>query len=246
MLGAAIDRVISVRVHLVLVDHPEAGGQLPALQAPRDGTIADFSDQDGLAEAILTYAEGGTLKGRADPRTTILCCTDSRRDACCARFGQETFRALMARCDPARHQLLQASHLGGCRFAASLMVFPHRHRYGRLEPADVPDLLAALDAGRPFLRSFRGHADLPPDRQVAEIAALEWAAARRLEATSPLPAECIEASAAQARYRFKLADRTLTIALGCESQPYFGTCTGLKAGKALMTERWAVQSIATD
>ncbi|MGV3650307.1 MAG: sucrase ferredoxin [Devosia sp.] len=246
VLGAAIDRAISAKVHLVLIDNPEGSAELPALLLPREGIVADFDDQAALARAIDHYAQGGSLEGRREERTLILCCTDSRRDACCARFGQATFRALLNQCDPERHLLLQASHLGGCRFAASLMVFPHHHRYGRLEPEAVSDFLAHLDAGRPFLPSFRGHADLPADRQVAEIAALEWAAARGLDAGSPLPAEQLAASEAEARYRFTLAERTLTIAVERKSQPYFGTCGGLKAGKALMTERWVAHAIGVD
>lgn len=242
-LSAAVDHAIASRVHLILCDRPGAGPAIPALQSPGDGTAADFDDEAALAAAIRAYADGAPLPGRPETRTTILCCTDSRRDACCARYGQATFTALLAACDPARHQLLQASHLGGCRFAASLMVFPRRERYGRLEPANVPAFLAAIDAGEPFLPAFRGRGDQPAPEQVAEIAARQWAADNALPVSS-LHLAPLGQDGAQARFRAELGRSHLSITLERIEAEMHGTCTTLATGRSQPSERWQVSSIA--
>jgi hypothetical protein len=242
-LGAAVSHAVAKGVHLILCDRPGDGAAIARLQAPNEAIAADFADTAGLARAITAYADGGALAGRSEARTTILCCTDSRRDACCARHGQATLTALLERADAQRYQVLQASHLGGCRFAASLMVLPRREHYGRLEPAQVDDFLLALDAGEPFLSAFRGRADLPPSAQVAEIAARQWAAERGLPAIG-LSLEALRLDDEQADYAAHLGSAQLTIALCAQEARIFGTCAALAAGNDQPMARWRVRSIA--
>ena len=64
----------------------------------------------------------------------------------------------------------QTSHLGGHRFAATLMHFPSGLCYGKVEPADVT---AIIDAGKEGetgpLRLLRGRTSLSRPAQAAEI-----------------------------------------------------------------------------
>jgi hypothetical protein len=100
-------------------------------------------------------------------RTTILICTHGKRDACCAKFGTEVLNALRAQA-PADINIWEVSHLGGHRFAATLVVQPTNQWYGRLTPADVPALLNAIQ-NRTVLRDhYRGNANFPPPLQAAE------------------------------------------------------------------------------
>ncbi len=77
--------------------------------------------------------------------------------------------------DPSRFRILQSTHLGGCRFAASLVVLPQRARYSRLEPSQVDDFLTCLEQGTPYLPAYRGNPSYDAPAQAAEIALLEWA-----------------------------------------------------------------------
>lgn len=162
-------------LHVALVDKVEAEGTLPTLHALPENVYADFADEAALIAAINDYVAGIVFAGKADTRQTILCCTDSRRDACCARHGFSTYKALMAEADPARFNIVQATHIGGCRFAASLVVMPQRQRYGRMTAAQAPAFLAALGQGEIYLPAYKGRTDQPEPLQVAELAAMGWA-----------------------------------------------------------------------
>jgi hypothetical protein len=100
-------------------------------------------------------------------RTTILICTHGKRDACCAKFGIEVLDALKAQA-PAEINVWEVSHLGGHRFAATLVVQPANQWYGRLSPSDVPTLLNAIQNHTVLRDHYRGNANFPPPLQAAE------------------------------------------------------------------------------
>jgi hypothetical protein len=174
-LSATLHDAAHAGLHVALVDKVEAEGSLPTLHALPENTFDDFPDEADLIATIKNYVAGDVFSGTRDERPTILCCTDSRRDACCARYGFATYKALVAQPDAARFNIVQATHLGGCRFAASLVVMPQRQRYGRVTPDQAASLLAALDRNEVYLPAFKGRTDQPEPAQVAELAALQWA-----------------------------------------------------------------------
>ena len=175
VLADAIHEVSGPGLHVSLVDKVGESDALPTLMAQPESVFATFETQADIAAAIRAYAAGEVFAGEVDPRITILVCTDSRRDACCARYGFSTYKALAALADPARFNIVQATHLGGCRFAASLVVLPQRQRYGRMTAGQAPGFLEALINNDIFLPTYKGRADLPEPLQVAEIAAMRWA-----------------------------------------------------------------------
>jgi hypothetical protein len=181
-LTAALHDAANAGLHVALVDKVEAADTLPTLHALPENVFADFTGEDALIAAIGGYVAGTVFAGTTDTRSTILCCTDSRRDACCARHGFATYKALVAEADPARFNIVQATHIGGCRFAASLVVMPQRQRYGRMTAAQAPDFLAALSQGDIYLPAYKGRTDQPEPLQVAELAAMHWASANGLRA----------------------------------------------------------------
>lgn len=174
-LSVALEAAMKAGLHVALVDHPDDGTDIPLLQLQPEGISMSCHSEADLVDAIDSYVAGDLLEGTAEPRVTILCCTDSRRDACCARFGFATYKALREYADPARFQLLQCTHAGGCRFAASLIVLPQRQRYGRLSPEEASAFLDAVGKQEIYLPAYRGRTDTPEPLQVAEITALEWA-----------------------------------------------------------------------
>jgi hypothetical protein len=174
-LSETLHEAAHAGLHVALVDKVEAEASLPTLHALPENVFADFADEGDLIAAIRDYVAGKLFAGQPDARSTILCCTDSRRDACCARHGFSTYKALVAEADPARFNIVQATHIGGCRFAASLVVMPQRQRYGRMTAAQAPDFLAALGQGEVYLPAYKGRTDRPEPLQVAELAAMGWA-----------------------------------------------------------------------
>jgi len=167
-LSQAIVTAHRAGIHVALVE-----GDDIALSC--EDRIARALSAEEAATRIEQLASGETMHGEIDERITILCCTDGKQDPCCARFGFATYKALREHADPSIFRVLQSTHLGGCRFAASLLVLPSRERYGRLEPGDVPDFLQSLQDGLPYLEAYRGNPRLDEASQVAEHAALSFA-----------------------------------------------------------------------
>ena len=69
----------------------------------------------------------------------ILVCTHGSRDRCCGKLGGFIY-AKAHKLAP--DQVWQASHLGGHRFAPTLLVLPQGMMYGRVEEDDIPALLS--------------------------------------------------------------------------------------------------------
>ncbi|WP_163557067.1 sucrase ferredoxin [Halomonas sp. NO4] len=142
---------------------------------PRDELLAFLQALQG--GAALARWQADRVEG-----SLILCCTHGKKDKCCAKFGFRTYQAIAdeARRQPHLFEVWESTHLGGCRLAASAIVFPQRHKYGRIAFDDIPLLLQAEAEGRPYLPCYRGDSRLAPAEQCAQVAALEWLQSRDL------------------------------------------------------------------
>ncbi|MGF6177757.1 sucrase ferredoxin [Ensifer sp. 4252] len=168
-LGNAILTANAAGIHVALVDGDE-------IAFSHDGLIRRQVTPHEASDLLSQLADGGSLDGEPDPRIVVVCCTDGKQDPCCARYGFAMWKELRTRADPAQFRILQSTHLGGCRFAASVVVLPQRARYGRLEPTQITDFLTCLRDGVPFLPAYRGNPAHDAPRQVVEHAVLLWAA----------------------------------------------------------------------
>ena len=123
-------------------------------------------DRDLLALDLEALARGKRpAGGRPVDGPLYLVCTNSRRDACCARLGRPVTAAL----DEARPgRVWECSHLGGHRFAANLVCLPDGLWLGRLSPEDALVSTAEYEAGRIDLPHLRGRSSLPPAAQAAD------------------------------------------------------------------------------
>ncbi|UJW86058.1 sucrase ferredoxin [Devosia sp. SL43] len=234
-------------LHVALVDKVEAAGNLPTLHALPENVFADFPDEADLICAIRAYVAGTVFTGTEDARPTILCCTDSRRDACCARYGFSTYKALTAQADPTRVNIVQATHIGGCRFAASLVVMPARQRYGRMTAEQVPAFLVALEQGSLYLPAYKGRTNQPEPLQVAELAAMRWAenhgyapADVILDAVGPLddPAEGMEITLGAA-----IGATRLSINMHAQSFRVQGNCSTVAQDGGDDVLRWCMDDV---
>lgn len=112
---------------------------------------------------LLTLPLDGS-QGEPDPSPLYLVCTHGKHDPCCAQRGRPVATALTL-VRPGR--VWQASHLGGCRFAPTLLVLPLGLMYGRVAPSSVPELVAATEAGEVFGALLRGRIGISPAAQAA-------------------------------------------------------------------------------
>jgi len=214
------------------------GQVLPTLLAYPEGRSLSPASEAETAALIEAWTAGEPLPGPVDGRITILCCTDAKRDACCARFGFATFKALVASADPARFNLLQCTHLGGCRFATSLVVLPQGQRYARLAPDDVHAFLAALDKGEIYLPASRGNPHLDEPAQAAELAVMRWGAAHgesqsstRLGDRQAVDEDHIVFSAASGAHQ-------LTVTVAAKVFPIDSACDGIGVDPPDLEKRW--------
>ncbi len=97
-----------------------------------------------------------------------LVCTHARRDRCCATFGRPIADTLAA-IDP--DGTWESSHLGGHRFAGTMLVLPHGLLYGNLDVVAAMRVVEAHRDGRVVTEHLRGRSRLPKVGQVAEVAA---------------------------------------------------------------------------
>jgi Sucrase/ferredoxin-like len=111
-------------------------------------------------------------------------CTNGSRDRCCAAKGRQIALALRDEIDgPGSAEeatIVEISHLGGHRFAPTLLVLPTGYTYGRLDVDTALEIAWAAQDGLVHPANIRGRADLPP---VAQVADAYW----RAELGQPLP-----------------------------------------------------------
>lgn len=101
-------------------------------------------------------------------RPVVLVCTNGKRDACCAKWGLPIYTALAQQ---EGIDCWQTTHLGGHRFAPTLLTLPDGLCYGRLVPEDAEPLAAAVLAGDIYAadRTLRGRTSLSAAAQAAEV-----------------------------------------------------------------------------
>ncbi len=106
-------------------------------------------------------------------------CTHGKRDPCCARRGRPLARALRAvRPD----QTWEIGHIGGHRFAATFLAFPHGLAFGRVPAAAGPEIVAALERGEIALEHLRGRSGDPSAVQAADVLVRRELGLRALDA----------------------------------------------------------------
>ena len=160
----------------------------PASDGPFKWAIADVQrGQEGIRwhsahsiEEVLA-ADWTVEPGAGEP--VALVCSHSRHDVCCALRGRPVAAAI-EEVWPGR--VWECSHLGGDRFAATMVVLPTGLCYGRLDETNAPDVLSAYDRGLVVPDLLRGRCADP--REVQAAAALAWhndLASSELDALQP-------------------------------------------------------------
>jgi hypothetical protein len=120
-----------------------------------------------------------SMRGERWDQPLYLACTHGKRDPCCARHGRPLARALRARWP---EQTWEIGHIGGHRFAATMLTFPHGLAFGRVSAASGPKIAGALERGEIVLEHFRGRAGDPWPVQAADVLVRRELGLRALDA----------------------------------------------------------------
>lgn len=121
---------------------------------------AALSDVD----ALLTLDLGRDLT--AVDGNLWFVCTNGRRDRCCAEIGRPITAALADRWP---EETWETTHLGGHRFAGTLLALPSGHTLGRLSADTAVEACAEVEAGGVPLELSRGRAGRSGEEQVREL-----------------------------------------------------------------------------
>ena len=142
----------------------------PGLEELRHGVVEDLSAVTSWDFPAIAAGRLPALDAPAPP-ALLLVCTQGGRDACCARIGRPLIQGLLDDCRPPDRELLwEASHIGGHRFAPTVLALPTGAVHGRLDPGQAVDVLQATMRGEIELTGLRGRSALPAAAQAAEIA----------------------------------------------------------------------------
>jgi hypothetical protein len=106
------------------------------------------------------------MRGERWEHPLYLACTHGKRDPCCARRGRPLARALKAH---RPDETWEIGHIGGHRFAATFLTFPHGLAVGRVPAAAGPEIVSALERGEIVLEHLRGRAGEKPVAQAADV-----------------------------------------------------------------------------
>lgn len=106
--------------------------------------------------------QGGTIF----ERPLYLVCTHGKRDKCCAKFGYPLYKALTPY---AGDGVWQSSHVGGDRFAANLVCFPHGLFYAHVMEEAGKAIIEQYEQRRLVLNNYRGRACYSYPVQAAEF-----------------------------------------------------------------------------
>ena len=191
LLAEIRDRAAGVRLTLIRkpgvrsVERPRvflaSAGPEPWM---REVQLTDYDDLRGLdLEALAAGTEPDDGVAVTDPLFFV--CTHGRKEICCAEFGRPVLRAL----DTADLPVWEITHIGGDRFAASMIAFPHGYYFGHLNPLSGLSAANEFTAGRLQLGNLRGLSGIPNSAQVAEIHLRTELDARSIAAVDVLAVE---------------------------------------------------------
>jgi hypothetical protein len=165
-------------------------------------TLESLDELLGLDLAAL--GDGELVHGAMEHRAPLfLVCTHGRHDACCAIRGNQVSRVA---CAMPEVDAWECAHIGGDRFAANVVCFPHGVYYGRVAPDRVAGLIDGYGKGELSLDHYRGRCCHPYAVQAAEYFARREGAITHIEGISL--ARVARGSEGHVRATFTMVDGT--------------------------------------
>jgi hypothetical protein len=178
-------------------------------------TLASLDELPALPLAAWLRGEQPP-PGVRESEPLYLVCVHGKRDRCCALLGLPVYRALVERVGA---RALQTTHLGGHRFAATLLTLPDGICYGRVQVDETERLVEATERGELYdLARVRGRTAYGSEAQAAEVLLREQLGELRLTALTLRDVQVLEGG--RTEVRFLAADGTEhTVALVRERLP---------------------------
>jgi hypothetical protein len=141
-------------------------------------TLDDYNQLTEIDFAAVASGQQSSEKTlTSDP--LFLVCTHGRRDKCCAKFGYPIYKSLREEREEA---VWQSSHVGGDRFAANLLCFPHGLFYAHVTEEIGRTIVKEYAEERITLQNYRGRACFSNAVQAAEFFARTESGIRELRA----------------------------------------------------------------
>ena len=188
----------------------------PGLESVRWGAVTDPAD-------LLSIPLDGTA-GTASDRPVLLVCTHARHDQCCAVRGRPVAQTLA---NAFSDETWESSHLGGDRFAATMIVLPHGLYYGRVPTTEATSIVDRYLQGEVVEQYYRGRSSLSNVAQAAQSFARAASGDVRIGAFPPLREERI----ADGSWRVDLADDGEIVSVILRetlSAPLLSTCAATR------------------
>jgi hypothetical protein len=192
------------------------------------GSEALYSGEVGDPSEYLDIALDGS-DGAPSTDPVVAICAHGKHDQCCAVRGRSACQAIAERYP---EYTWECSHLGGDRFAATMLILPEGLCYGRVDSADSAELVGLYLEGRLDDRFLRGRTSLPHAVQAAQHFAREAYGDDRIASLSPLSVE-----RGEHRIRVVLQDDsgTIDVVLTEEmSEPLLSQCDAQITGQVRM------------
>ena len=124
--------------------------------------------EDLLKFDLAALAAGASLDGGVRQEAPLyLVCTHGKRDKCCAKFGYALYKSL--REAGGGEHVWQSSHVGGDRFAANLVCFPHGLFYAHVTADGGRRIIEDYERRQLSLDGYRGRACYSYAVQAAEF-----------------------------------------------------------------------------
>lgn len=202
--------------------YSEGHTRLMYLRRPSDAFAAYDKEEFLLPhEAVVPFAEAlseGNLSRFEEFRQDnscvreLLVCTHGARDVCCGKFGYPIYKTLReeyARASEGKLRVWRTSHLGGHRFAPTLIDFPEGRYWGHLKPEALENLVLRKRPVSEMQRFYRGWAGL--DSKFEQIAEREILVREGWKWTEHLKRGCTieideEADRAEVRIEYSTQD----------------------------------------
>ncbi|MEZ0339325.1 sucrase ferredoxin [Mycobacterium sp. pV006] len=141
----------------------------------------EVSDPREYLDIALDGSDGRLFDG-----PLVAVCAHGKHDQCCAVRGRAAVSAIAAAYP---ETTWECSHLGGDRFAATMLILPEGLCYGRVDQTDAAGLVTRYLEGRLDDTYLRGRTSLPHVVQAAQHYAREELGDDRIQAYAPLEVE---------------------------------------------------------
>jgi hypothetical protein len=202
----------------------------PGFETIRTGTVTRLEE---LLQIPLDATSG------VEWNAPLFCvCTHGRHDQCCAVRGRQVATELAA-AFPA--ETWECSHVGGDRFAGTMVMFPEGLYYGRLDDADVVDIAERYYEGRVDERFLRGRSSLSHHVQAAQHFAREATGVDTIGSFAPIAERATDDGWA---VRLEDASGDVEVRLVTElSAPLLSTCAATRFTRVRQLELAGIERL---